>query len=64
MQNDVGHGVRQCNNVLMLENVTNTCERMQNSSTIAGFLQCNGGKFEDAEDIKCVFIFNCVLESK
>ena len=25
---------------------------------------CNGGKFEEAEDFKCVFIVYCVLESK
>ena len=37
---------------------------MQNSPTIAGFLQCNGGKLEEAEDIKCVFVVYCVLELK
>ena len=29
---------------------------MQNSPTIAGFLQCNGGKLEEDEDFKCVFV--------
>ena len=35
-----------------LEDFTNTCQRtcMRISSTIAGFLQCNGGKLEEAED--------------
>ena len=37
---------------------------MQNSPTIAGFPQCNGGKLEEAEDFKCVFVAYCVLESK
>ena len=37
---------------------------MRNSSTIAGFLECNGGKLEEAEDFKCVFIVCCVFESK
>ena len=31
---------------------------------LAGVLQCNGGKLEEAEDFECVFIVNCVLESK
>ena len=37
---------------------------MQNSLTIAGFLQRNGRKLEEAEDFKCVFILYCVFESK
>ena len=27
---------------------------------LAGFLQCNGGKLDEPEDIKCVFIVYCV----
>ena len=30
----------------------------------AGIFQCNGGKLEEAEDFKCVFVVYCVLESK
>ena len=29
---------------------------MGNSPTIAVFLQCNGGKLDEAEDFKCVFV--------
>ena len=32
--------------------------------TVAGFLQCNGGKLEDSEGYNCFFIVSCVLESK
>ena len=31
---------------------------------LVGFLQCNGGKLEEAEDFKCVFAVYRVLESK
>ena len=31
---------------------------------LAGFLQCNGGKLEEAEDSKCVFVVVCLFESK
>ena len=31
---------------------------------LAGVLQCNGGKLEEAEDFECVFVIYCVLESK
>ena len=30
----------------------------------AGILQCNGGKLDEAEDFKCVFVVYCVLELK
>ena len=49
---------------LRLKDVTNTCKRMRRSLSMAGVLQCNGGKLEDAEDFKCVFVVHCVLESK
>ena len=39
----------------------NVCDTVQ---LLAGFLQSNGGKLEEAEDFKCVFDVNCVLESK
>ena len=37
----------------------NVCVTVQ---LLAGILQCNGGKFEEAEDFKCVFVVYCVLE--
>ena len=49
---------------LRLKNVTNTCKRMRCSLSIGGVLQCNGGKLEEAEDFKCVFVVYFVLESK
>ena len=50
---------------LHLINVTNTCNRMQHSPLLlVGFLQCNGGKLEEAEDFKCFFDLYCVLELK
>ena len=29
-----------------------------------GILQCNGEKWEEAKDLKCVFLIFCVLETK
>ena len=49
---------------LRLKNVTNTCKRMRRSLSTAGVLQCNGGKLEEAEDFKYVFVVYFVLESK
>ena len=41
-----------------LKDVSNTCKRMRNSPTVAGFLQCNGGKLEEAGEFKCfLFLF-------
>ena len=55
-------GVTSC---LHLKDVTNTCTRMRRSlKLLAGIIQCNGGKLEETEDFKCVFVVNCVLESK
>ena len=31
---------------------------------LVGVLQCNGGKLEEAEYFKCVFVVYCVIESK
>ena len=42
-----------------LKDVINTCERMRHSQTIGGNLQYNGGKLEEAEDFKCVFVVYC-----
>ena len=42
---------------LRLKDVTNTCTRMRHSLTI-------GGKLQETEDFKCVFVVYCVLESK
>ena len=51
---------------LRLKEVKNAC--IVNVSEIvrslAGFLQCNGGKLEEAEYFKSVFIIYCEFESK
>ena len=47
-----------------LKDVTNTCKRMQNSPNFFGIIQYNGGKLEEAEYFKCVFVAYCVFESK
>ena len=39
----------------------NVCDTVK---LLAGFLQCNGGKLEEAEDFMCVFFVYCILESK
>ena len=39
----------------------NVCETVRR---LAGFLQCSGGKLEEAEDFKSVFIVYCEFESK
>ena len=39
----------------------NVCDIVQ---VLAGVLQCNGGKTEEAEDFKRVFVDYFVLESK
>ena len=43
---------------LHLKGVTNTCKPMR---LFAEFLQCNGGKLEEAEDFKSVFDIYSVL---
>ena len=48
---------------LRLKDVTITCKRMQRSLSIT-VLQYNDGKLEEAEDLECVFVVYCVLESK
>ena len=59
------HGVRRCNIIFKLEKMlqihVNVCDTIQ---VLAGFPQCNGGKLEECEDFKCIFVVYCVLESK
>ena len=43
----------------MLHIHVNVCDTAQ---LLAGFLQCNGGKLEEAEDFKFVFVVYYVLE--
>ena len=38
----------------MLQLHVNVCE------VLAGVLQCNGGKLEEAEDFECVFVVYCL----
>ena len=45
----------------MLHIHVNVCDTVK---LLAGFLQCNGEKLEEADDFKCVFFVYCVLESK
>ena len=49
---------------LRLKDVTNTCKRMRRGLSMAGVLQCKGGKLEEAEDFKFVFAVYCELKSK
>ena len=49
---------------LRLKDVTITCKRKRRSLSTSGSSQCNGGKWEEAEDFECVFVVYCVLESK
>ena len=50
---------------LRLKDITNTCKRMRRGLSIwAGVLQCKGGKLEDAEDFKFVFVVYCAIKSK
>ena len=50
--------------LLRLKDVTNTSKRMRHSPTVGGNPSLHGGKLEEAEDFKCVFVVYCVLESK
>ena len=49
---------------LSLKDVTNTCYVCDTVQLLVVFLQCKGGKLEEAEDFNCVFVIYCVLESK
>ena len=46
---------------LRWKDVTYTCDTIQ---LLTGLPQCNGGKLEEAEDFKCIFVGHCVLKSK
>ena len=51
---------------LRLKDVTNTCKHtcMQRVLVLAGVLRCKGGKLEEAEDYKFVFVVYCAIRSK
>ena len=53
--------LRSFNDWKTLQTHVNECDKVQ---LLAGFFQCNGGKLEEAEVFKCVFVVYCVLESK
>ena len=42
----------------------NVCDTVKLLGGGGGILQCNGEKLEEAEDLKCVFLIFCVLETK
>ena len=44
-----------------LKKHVNICDTVQ---LLTGFPQCNGGKLEEAEDFKCIFVVYCVFELK
>ena len=54
------NGVRWCNIVLIitLQMYVKVCDTVQ---LLAGAIQCNGGKLEETEYFKCVFVVYCVL---
>ena len=63
LQNDVSHGIRWCNIVLALERCYKYMSaNAKKSNYIAKFLQCKGGKLEEAEDFKYVFVVYRVFE--
>ena len=47
---------------LRLKDVINTVNVCDTVQLLAGILQCNGRKLEEAEYFKCVFIVYCELE--
>ena len=49
---------------LCFKEVTYLCIHMRYSPTIGEISSVHGGKMEETEDFKCVFVVNCVLESK
>ena len=48
----------------MLHIHVNVSKQTQTVQLLEGFLQCNGGKLEEVEDFKCVYVVYCVLETK
>ena len=64
LQIDVSNGIRRETSFYtrkMLQIHVNICNTFQ---LLAGIIQCNSWKLEEAEDFKCVFVVYCVLESK
>ena len=49
---------------LRLKYVTNTCKRMRLGLSIGGSSSAQGGRLEEAEDFKFVFVVYCAIESK
>ena len=49
---------------LLLIDFTNACNICDIVSVLAGVLQSNGRKLEEAEDFKCVLVVYFVLKSK
>ena len=49
---------------LRLKDVINTCQRTRRGLSIGGSSQCKGGKLDDAEDFKFVFVAYCAIKSK
>ena len=45
---------------LRLKDVTNTCPVCNVVYLLEVIIQCNGGKLEESEDFKCVFVVFCV----
>ena len=42
--------------LLRLKDVTSASKLCETVQLLAGVIQCNGGKFKEAEDFKCVFV--------
>ena len=49
---------------LRWKDVTYTCKYMRHTPTFGGISSVHGGKLEEAEDFKCIFVVYCVLKSK
>ena len=49
---------------LRLKDVTNTCKLMRRDLSFGGNSSVQGGKLEEAEDFKFVFVIYCALKSK
>ena len=49
---------------LRLKDVIDTCKRMRRGLSIGGSSSVQGGKLEEAEDFKFVFVVYCAIKSK
>ena len=49
---------------LRLKDIINTCKRMRRGLSIGGSSSVHGGKLEEAEDFKFVFVVYCAIKSK